>query len=157
MTEDKNYTNAPLIEEEMEIDLMHIKNAIKDTFSFFTNTKGELVPVGKNAIISPGRFANGGFPELGEMFIARENGPELVGRMGNQNAVANNSQIIEGITQGAYRGVYRAMLDAMSGQSDGKQVNVNVYLEGDAGKLFRVIQKEGQSYVLRTGKEVFDG
>lgn len=102
-------------------------------------------------------YANGGFPELGEMFIARENGPELVGRMGNQNAVANNSQIIEGITQGAYRGVYRAMLDAMSGQSDGKQVNVNVYLEGDAGKLFRVIQKEGQSYVLRTGKEVFDG
>ena len=34
------------------------------------------------------------------MFIAREHGPELVGTIGNKNAVANNMQIIEGIEQG---------------------------------------------------------
>lgn len=43
-------------------------------------------------------YATGGFPDHGEMFIAREAGPELVGRIGNRTAVANNDQIVQGIT-----------------------------------------------------------
>lgn len=42
-------------------------------------------------------FENGGFPDYGEMFIAREDGPELVGRIGQKTAVANNEQITQGI------------------------------------------------------------
>ena len=34
------------------------------------------------------------------MFIAREQGPELVGRIGNRTAVANNDQIVEGVAAG---------------------------------------------------------
>ena len=34
------------------------------------------------------------------MFIAREAGPELVGTIGGQAAVANNDQIVEGIAAG---------------------------------------------------------
>lgn len=45
-------------------------------------------------------YAEGGFPGVGELFFARENGPEFVGRMGNSNAVANNEQIVEGIAAG---------------------------------------------------------
>ena len=45
-------------------------------------------------------FAAGGFPEIGQLFIAREAGPELVGQMGHRTAVANNSQIVEGISIG---------------------------------------------------------
>lgn len=45
-------------------------------------------------------YATGGFPDHGEMFIAREAGPELVGRIGSRTAVANNDQIVEGITYG---------------------------------------------------------
>ena len=45
-------------------------------------------------------FAEGGFPDHGEMFIAREAGPELVGRIGSRTAVANNDQIVQGITYG---------------------------------------------------------
>jgi phage-related protein len=45
--------------------------------------------------------AEGGFPESGEMFFARENGiPELVGSIGNRTAVANNEQIEAGIAEG---------------------------------------------------------
>lgn len=50
--------------------------------------------------ISVDWYANGGFPDMGELFVAREAGPELVGRMGTSNAVANNDQIVEGIAQG---------------------------------------------------------
>ena len=45
-------------------------------------------------------FAKGGFPESGQLFWAREAGPELVGTMGGRTAVANNSQIVDGIRAG---------------------------------------------------------
>lgn len=47
-------------------------------------------------------FANGGFPEQGQMFIANEQGPELVGQIGNRTAVANNDQIVTAVSQGVY-------------------------------------------------------
>lgn len=48
------------------------------------------------------QFASGGFPDYGQLFIARENGAgaELVGQIGNRTAVANNDQIVEGIKGG---------------------------------------------------------
>lgn len=45
-------------------------------------------------------FASGGFPPEGQLFIAREAGPEMVGTMGGHTAVANNDQIVEGIAAG---------------------------------------------------------
>lgn len=42
-------------------------------------------------------YAEGGFPKVGEMFIAREAGPEMVGSIGKKPAVANNQQITQGI------------------------------------------------------------
>lgn len=45
-------------------------------------------------------YAAGGFPDAGSLFIAREAGPELVGTIGNRTAVANNDQIVEGISAG---------------------------------------------------------
>lgn len=46
------------------------------------------------------RFASGGFPEQGQLFLARESGPELVGRIGSRTTVANNDQIVRGISSG---------------------------------------------------------
>lgn len=46
------------------------------------------------------RLATGGFPTTGQMFIAREAGPEMVGTIGNRSAVVNNEQIIAGISEG---------------------------------------------------------
>ena len=45
-------------------------------------------------------YAAGGFPSTGELFIAREAGPEMVGTVGGRTAVANNDDIVAGITQG---------------------------------------------------------
>lgn len=50
--------------------------------------------------ISIPRLAKGGFPDQGQIFIARESGPEMVGQMGSRNVVANNDQIVEGISEG---------------------------------------------------------
>ena len=44
-------------------------------------------------MINLSAFARGGFPTSGQLFIANESGPELVGRIGNRTAVANEEQI----------------------------------------------------------------
>lgn len=46
------------------------------------------------------KYADGGFPEQGQMFIAREAGAEMVGSIGRRTAVANNDQIVGGIAHG---------------------------------------------------------
>ena len=55
-----------------------------------------------------GKFAEGGFPTEGQLFIAREAGAEMVGSIGGRTAVANNDQIVEGIRQGVYEAVMAA-------------------------------------------------
>ena len=47
-------------------------------------------------------FASGGFPDKGQLFLASEAGPELVGRMGGRTAVANKDQITDGIATAVY-------------------------------------------------------
>lgn len=56
-----------------------------------------------------GRFASGGFPDTGELYFARENGQELVGRIGNQNAVMNNEQIVSAVSSGVADAVASVM------------------------------------------------
>ena len=95
-----------------------------------------------------GQFAAGGIPNQGQMFIAREDGPELVGQInGGGTAVMNNDQIVASVSDG----VYKAVVAAMSGM----QNNTVVTLEGDAGKLFKAVQKYGNDYQRRTGNPVF--
>ena len=52
------------------------------------------------SIFRPKGFANGGFPDEGQLFIARERGAEMVGSIGSRTAVANNDQIVKGIASG---------------------------------------------------------
>jgi hypothetical protein len=71
-------------------------------------------------------YAKGGFPDIGELFIAREAGPEMVGKIGSKTTVANNQQIVEAVSEGVYAAVLAAMRQSESG---GTQA-VNVYLDG---------------------------
>lgn len=87
-------------------------------------------------------YAQGGFPNMGELFIANERGPELVGRMGNRNVVANNNQIISGIAEGVGPAIYNAVLAAMSQSVGGKKGDVHITLEIDGGKLVTKIVKK---------------
>jgi hypothetical protein len=86
-------------------------------------------------------FAGGGFPDMGQMFIARERGPELVGTIGHRNAVANNDQIIEGIRSG--------VSDANAEQ--------NALLAEQNELLRSILAKEGHVYLdPRTAKRAVD-
>lgn len=70
-------------------------------------------------------YADGGFPDYGDLFIANEQGPELVGTIGNRTAVANSSSIETAI----YNAVRSAMSDSTGGQS--ADIHVTVDIDGD--------------------------
>lgn len=71
------------------------------------------------------KYADGGFPDYGDLFIANEAGPELVGTIGNRTAVANSSSIETAI----YNAVRSAMSDSTGGQST--DIHVTVDIDGD--------------------------
>lgn len=71
------------------------------------------------------KYADGGFPDYGDLFIAKERGPELVGTIGNRTAVANSSSIETAI----YNAVRSAMSDSTGGQS--ADIHVTVDIDGD--------------------------
>lgn len=91
--------------------------------------------------------ATGGSFNQGQMFVAREAGPELVGTIGGNTAVMNNDQIVSSVASG----VAKAVASVMGSSKQG----VSVYLQGDAGKLFRVVRQEAKDFTMATGKSAF--
>lgn len=88
-------------------------------------------------------YAQGGLPPVGQMFVAREAGPELVGTIGNRSAVVNNDQIVDSVSQGVYRAVVQAM-----GESGGSQV---VEAKVNDKVLFEVVVNRNRQETMRTG------
>lgn len=74
------------------------------------------------------KLADGGFVDEGQLFIAREAGAEMVGAIGRKTAVANNDQIVEGITAGvtvANDGVIAAIYALLNAVED-KDMSISI-------------------------------
>ncbi|MSA01032.1 hypothetical protein GKG47_11925 [Lactonifactor sp. BIOML-A3] len=96
-------------------------------------------------------YAKGGFPNTGELFMARENGiNEMVGRMGNRSAVANNDQIVDGIAAGVGPAVYNAVVAAMDNYDGSQLPEVNIYVGGK--KVTDVVIEEVNKRTKSTGR-----
>lgn len=96
-------------------------------------------------------YATGGHPQSGEMFVARENGiPEMVGRMGNRTTVANNDQIVEGVSSGVAAAVYRVMSEVMSVRHE-QPITVNNRVTLDGKIVYENVVSQHNSEVKRTG------
>lgn len=101
--------------------------------------------------ISVDWYANGGFPNKGQLFVANEVAPEMVGTMDGRTAVANQQEITTGIANAVYPAVYNAVVAAMSEANN----NVNITLQGDADKLFAMVQDKANNYTNMTGQAAF--
>lgn len=101
--------------------------------------------------ISVDWYANGGFPNKGQLFVANEVAPEMVGTMDGRTAVANQQEITTGIANAVYPAVYNAVVAAMSEANN----NVNITLQGDADKLFTMVQDKANNYTNMTGQAAF--
>lgn len=76
-------------------------------------------------------LAKGGIVSDGQLFIANESGPELVGKYGSRTGVMNNDQIVEAVANG----VYNAVIDA------GKENNQEIVLSIDGVRLAKSVVK----------------
>lgn len=68
-------------------------------------------------------YAEGGFPDVGQLFVANEAGPELIGNIGNKTAVANNDQITTAIAKATYEAVSKALFE---NQENEQQIVINL-------------------------------
>ena len=93
-------------------------------------------------------YASGGFPATGSLFVANEAGPEMVGRIGNRNAVANTDQITDAIA-GA---VYEAIIAALTNNSGGE---APIYITLNGKVVAEAMREEGMRFYKSTGKEMF--
>lgn len=107
-----------------------IENAKAKIVGFFTGGQSSADSAAQSAASGGrqgsgriGKFASGGFVTSGQLFYARESGPELVGSIGGRSAVANNDQIVEAVSNG----VYNAIAPLMSGMRNG---DTHIYLDG---------------------------
>lgn len=106
---------------------------------------GDLLK-GKIPSLSIQWYAQGGFPEDGQLFIARESGAEMVGNIGGRTAVANNDQIVAAVSQG----VYSAVVSAMNGENgSGNNINLTVTLDGET--VYKNVVKHNNQKVKQTG------
>ena len=93
-------------------------------------------------------LAEGGFPDVGQLFIAREAGAEMVGSIGGRAAVANNDQIVEAISHGVYQAVVSAMKAVPSASPNNPQA---VTAKVNDKTLFEVIVDYARNEAVRTG------
>lgn len=91
-------------------------------------------------------YAAGGSPGTGQMFIAREAGPELVGTIGGHTAVMNNNQIVSSVAAGVYSAVVSAMKAVGGAQST---PTFNIYVGGR--KVTDVVVEEINHRTKSTG------
>lgn len=101
-------------------------------------------------------YARGGFPESGQLFMAREDGiTEMVGRIGNRAAVANNGQIEEGIARSVSRandGMVEALYAIASQIIAAIDENSTEFVIGDD-----VIGRANNRYQSRSGTNASKG
>ena len=97
-------------------------------------------------------FASGGFPDAGQLFIARESGAEMVGSMGGHTAVANNDQIVEGIREGVEAAMERQnqllrrqneLLQALLEKEGSAEINVSSFYQA----VNRTNQRNGKTII----------
>jgi len=94
------------------------------------------------------RYATGGLPKSAEMFMAREAGPELVGRIGSRTAVVNNDQIVASVSEG----VYRAVAAALGSGGNQQAINLALRLIMDGKQTTQIVIDRINEMIDTTGQ-----
>ena len=120
-------------------------NRQKVKFEFdASNIGGQVAKNGKFTVPVTGRitgYAGGGLPPVGQIFVANERGPEMIGQIGGQSFVANQNQVVD-------------FLDKKLSQSKSTRPQVfNFYLDPDH-KLATYTLDKLQDMAISNGKPI---
>ena len=98
------------------------------------------------------KYAVGGLPNMGQMFVAREAGPELVGTLGGHTAVMNNDQIVSSVSYGVAQAV-KEVIQPLVKMGGGNNRPIQISLDGKV--IFDSTRQSAQEYFNRTGMSPF--
>ena len=133
-------------------------NLLTDAVNYVINKMGAIltnigisiphvghVSLNRVPLIKIPAYELGGLPDYGELFIARESGPEMVGTIGGHTAVANNADIVGAVSDGVYRAMQRAGYS-----KDGGTLILHVTLDGNT--VYQNVVDRNKREVRRTGR-----
>lgn len=126
-------------------------NGIKDRFLSVT---ARMTGKADGGVFSGGswkpikKYAVGGLPNMGQMFVAREAGPELVGTLGGHTAVMNNDQIVSSVSAGVAQAV-KEVIQPLVKTSAGNNRPIQISLDGKV--IFDSTRQSAREYFNRTG------
>lgn len=98
------------------------------------------------------KYAVGGLPNMGQMFVAREAGPELVGTLGGHTAVMNNDQIVSSVSYGVAQAV-KEVIQPLVKMGGGNNRPIQISLDGKV--IFDSTRQSAQEYFNRTGRSPY--
>lgn len=152
----------------LKIGISFATNALKNLWSsvstFFSGktvnvkTKGSATKKADGGVFSGGswkpikKYAVGGLPNMGQMFVAREAGPELVGTLGGHTAVMNNDQIVSSVSYGVAQAV-KEVIQPLVKMGGGNNRPIQISLDGKV--IFDSTRQSAQEYFNRTGMSPF--
>ncbi len=119
---------------------------------FFKNAQGGVLTASGWKPIQ--QYASGGLPSYGQVFVAREAGPELVGTLGGHTAVMNNDQIVASVANGVAQANMAqnqllAQQNALLRQILAKETGIS------SRDVFNAVRSENNNYINRTGNSAF--
>lgn len=98
------------------------------------------------------KYAVGGLPNMGQMFVAREAGPELVGTLGGHTAVMNNDQIVSSVSYGVAQAV-KEVIQPLVKMGGGNNRPIQIALDGKV--IFDSTRQSAKEYFDRTGRSPY--
>lgn len=131
----------------VDIDTTPIDNISKKygsaKYNFTTNDPKKTYQVGSFSL-KYGAYANGGLPPVGQLFVANEKGPELVGQIGGQSFVANQNQMMN-------------LLDKKIGNASGGINDATFVIQVGDKEIARTVLSDLQSMAKSNGKTITIG
>jgi hypothetical protein len=148
---DKTATLSLSVKDKVTSIVRNVCTKIVNTLNKFITAINKLPGI-EVSLIPPPSFYKGGFPQEGQLFLAREPGnPEMVGSIGGRTAVANNDQIVEGISAGvewanAKQNALLAEQNSLLRQLLEKDTSVEITANSISQGLNRKNMREGKAF-----------
>lgn len=129
-----------------------IKNRFLDVTARITGEKADGGVFSNGSWKPVKKYAVGGLPNMGQMFVAREAGPELVGTLGGHTAVMNNDQIVSSVSVGVAQAV-KEVIQPLLKTSSGNNRPIQISLDGKV--IFDSTRQSAKEYFDRTGRSPY--
>ena len=128
---------------EMKLDTSKAVKAYNKFASDINQSSGGGSPILKY-IPTAKTYATGGLPKVGQLFVANEQGPELVGNIGGQSFVANQNQMMD-------------LLDRKIGNAQSKPMNATFVIQVGSKEVARQVITDLQGMAKTNGKPITIG